>query len=87
MNIRLLLNGTSEDLNTFRRYFQESLRAFNPKAQVQKSNLQSCPDPSKVGTNTLLVNFLVKNVLDFIKQEIGPNIKVATQSELAFFNK
>ena len=89
MPIRLVFNGSPEDPNTFRRHIQESLKAFNPKSQVRKAKLQTCPDPSKVGfimysANNLQVNLLVRDVLSVIKKEKNLDIEVAIQSELDF---
>ena len=49
VNARFMFNGTTEDINNFRRRFQENLMAFLKKSQVRKSKLQSCIEPSKVG--------------------------------------
>ena len=89
MNTMLLLNVSPEYSNTFRRYFQESLKEFHPKAQVWKAKLKTFLDPSKVGfiicsANTLQVNLLVNNFLSVIKQEIGPDIEVEIQLEAEF---
>ena len=42
-------NVTEEDVNIFKRLFQENLIVFHNKDQVCKSRLQSCPNPSRVG--------------------------------------
>ena len=89
MNILLLMNGSLEDTNLSRRKFQESIRAFHPKAQLWKSKLQSCPEPSKVGFmtyrgNTFQVNLLINNVLSGIEQENGTVIEITIKSEVAF---
>ena len=45
VNIRILINGISDNVNALRRHFQEHIKVFHPKAQVWKSNLQNFPEP------------------------------------------
>ena len=63
--------------------------AFHPKAQVWKSKLQSCPEPSKSVhimyiAHTIQVNDLIKNLLEAIQAENGHNIETSIQAEAAF---
>ena len=48
-NAIFMFNGTTEDINNFRRQFQENLMAFHKKSQAWKSKLQPWSEPSKVG--------------------------------------
>ena len=43
VNAIFMFNVTKEDINSFRRQFQENLMAFHKKSQVWKYKLQSCP--------------------------------------------
>ena len=48
IKISLLVNGYPEDINIFRRHFQDNIISLYPKAKVWKAKLQTCTEPSKV---------------------------------------
>ena len=52
---------TPKEINIFRRYFKETIKAFHPKAQVCKSKLQICTNPSEVGFIMYIVHTLSKS--------------------------
>ena len=75
----------------FRRHFQDHIKVFHPKAQVWKSNLQTFPEPSKVGfiiysAHMLQVHHLTKNVLKATERE-NKKTETAIQSEVDFQNE
>ena len=69
-----MFNRAEEDVNSFRRLFQENIMAFNKNAQVCKSKLQSCTEPSRVVhvmhcANKIQSNDILENVLKAIEKE------------------
>ena len=89
INARFMFNGTEEDVNIFRRLFQGNLMAFHNKAQVWKSKLRSCSEPSRVGhviccADNIHSNDLISNSLEVIKKENVPKIEIAIHQEAVF---
>ena len=84
-----MFNGTKEDINNFRRNFQENLMAFHKKAQVCKAKLQSWLEPSKVvhvmyGANNIQSTDLIVNGLTVVEKEKNWKISIVIQLEAAF---
>ena len=74
VNIRVLINRLSNDINFFSRQFQEHIKVFHLKAQVWKVKLKNCLESSKVGliiysAHTLHVYHLIKNSVKDIERE------------------
>ena len=67
VNAIFMLNGTEEDVNSFRWLFQENLIAFHKKPQLWKSKLQSFPYPSRVGHVMYCANNIQLNDLIGVK--------------------
>ena len=87
VNIHLLLNRHSEEINIFRINFQDTIRSFHQKFQVWKAKLQIFLETSKVGfiicsAKNLQFSLLIKKFLHAIGEENGIFIDISIQSEL-----
>ena len=71
---RFVFNGTKDDINNFRRKFQENLMSLHKKSQAWRAKLQSCLEPSKFsqvmyGENNIQATDLIANVLAVVEKE------------------
>ena len=83
-NLSLLYNVTIEDCYFLQQLLQDKIVAFHPKAQVCKSKLETCPEPSKVvfilySAPNFQISYLVNNFLGVIKDKKRFDIEITTQ--------
>ena len=89
VNLHLFFNETKGYGDSLQRLLQDNIVAFQTKAQVWKSKLKTCPEPSKVGfimhsSQNFQTSYLVNNVLEVIKDEKWIDIEICTQLDPAF---